>query len=363
MSETVYLSIVLPIRNEEGAIRQTLEGLLRQDYPHDRYEIIVVDGRSSDGTRSVVESLANEHPDASIRLLDNPGRLSSRARNIGVRAARGRLIAVIDGHVHVANSRLFAAMERLAQRHGAVCLARPAPLLAPKLADGNAFWIAVARKCWLAHSRNSYIYSDFEGFIDPVSSGFAYDRRVFSQVGYFDEAFDAAEDVEFHHRLKAVGIQAYTSPELTIYSYPRQTLAALFRQMVRYGVGRARCLRKHSDSFTKELLIPPAIFLFFASLPVVAAIGCAIPVLWIVCTVLLLLYWLPLLAVGMMQAVRKRRVLPGFYVAAAIWLIHMGLGYGFLKTLAVLHPHCDAGAATSTVPAEAGGTNQTSTAP
>ena len=43
-----------------------------------------------------------------------------------------------------------------------------------------------------------------------MSSGFAYDREVFDRVGYFDETFDAAEDVEFHHRLKGAGIEAYT---------------------------------------------------------------------------------------------------------------------------------------------------------
>ena len=74
-----------------------------------------MDGQSSDSTCRVVERLINEHPEVSIRLLDNPGKLSSQARNIGVRAARGRLIAVIDGHVHIANSRLFTAMERLSE--------------------------------------------------------------------------------------------------------------------------------------------------------------------------------------------------------------------------------------------------------
>ncbi len=252
MSEDVYLSVVVPIRNEEVAIRETLDGLVGQDYPKSRYEVIVVDGQSSDRTRDVVEKFMRDHPEVRIRLLDNPGKLSSRARNIGIRAACGRLIAVIDGHVYIPGNRLFEAIERLAEQHGALCLARPAPLLVPELAQGKAFWIAIARKCWLAHSRNSYIYSDYVGFVNPVSSGFAYNREVFGQVGYFDEAFDAAEDVEFHHRLRFGGIQAYTSPELTIYSYPRQALAGLFWQMTRYGIGRARCLRKHPSHLRRS---------------------------------------------------------------------------------------------------------------
>ena len=130
--------------------------------------------------------------------------------------------------------------------------------------------------------------------------------------------------------------------------------------MVRYGVGRARCLGRIPNSFTKELLIPPAIFLFFAGLPS-GCRGC-----------------LPdsagrdrlcgpatvVLAAGSggrhgAEQLAGGEVLPGFYVAATIWLIHMGLGYGFLKTVAVLHLHRAAGVPTPIGPTEAVRTNQT----
>ena len=234
-----YLTIVVPVRNEEQFIGDTLSMLAEQDYPRDRFEVVVVDGMSIDRTRDVVREFVVAHRTINLRLLENPGWLSSRGRNIGIRAARGRLIAVIDGHVHIPNNGLFQAMEDLAERSGALCLARPAPLLVSSIRAGTPYWIGVARGSWIAHSAHSYIYSDFEGFVDPRSSGFAYDREVFSRVGYFDESFDAAEDVEFHYRLQAAGIQAYTSNRLTINSYPRSTIGGLFRQMMRYGLGRA----------------------------------------------------------------------------------------------------------------------------
>ena len=327
----IYLTVVLPVRNEEAHLLTTLEALADQDYPKERYELLVVDGRSTDGTRRVVERFIREHPDVNARLLDNPGLLSSRARNIGVCTAKGQLIAVIDAHVHIPNDQLFATMERLKERHQALCWARPAPLLVPGLDQGMPFWIALARKSWLAHSRDSYIYSDYEGLVDPVSSGFAYERSVFERVGYFDEAFDAAEDVEFHHRLKQVGIQAYTSPELTIYSYPRATLRGLFQQMTRYGVGRARLVRKHRDAFTKEVLIPPAVFLLFATFPLIMVLACWVPLLGYVYVGVLAAYWLILSATGFRIALARKQFLPGLFIAMAIWTTHMGVGWGFLK--------------------------------
>lgn len=333
MKNRIYLSIVIPVRNEDCNIRKTLEALITQDYPREKFELIVVDGNSTDRTCEVVEQTIRDNPESNVRLRHNPGTLSSRGRNIGICESRGQLIGVIDGHVHVPSKQLFVAMDRIAREHNADCLARPAPLLMPGVKDGIPFWIASARRSWLAHSRHSYIYSDYEGFVDPQSSGFAYHRNIFDKVGYFDEAFDAAEDVEFHYRLSKYGILAYTSPALTINSYPRSTLSGLFRQMRRYGIGRARLVRKHPAAFTKETLVPVGVILLSSLMPLIIALAWWMPMLALSCIVLFFLYWSILLAAGFKIAWEKRRVFPALLVAVAIWIVHLGLGGGFLQAI------------------------------
>lgn len=330
----IYLSVIIPVRNEEKFIANTLAALSSQDYPKDRLELLVVDGMSDDNTRQEVTRFMQDNPNVLIRLLDNPGLLSSRARNIGVREAKGSLIAVIDAHVHIPSNKLFENMERLRDKHGAKCLSRPAPLTVPGIKDGMAYWIALARKSWLGHSRSSYIYSDYEGFVDPVSSGFAYAREVFEQAGYFDESFDAAEDVEFHHRLKQCGIKAFTSPDFLIYSYPRERLQALFHQQVRYGVGRARFVRKHKDGFSIETLIPTGILMFFLLFPIVPIVFGSFSVVHNLYLFALSAYLVILLTTGLKEAnLAKQPLLSGFVIAAAVCITHIGLGWGFLKCI------------------------------
>jgi succinoglycan biosynthesis protein ExoA len=327
----IYLSIIIPVRNEERVIADTLNMLANQDYPKDRFELIVVDGRSTDNTRPQVDKFIIGHQDINIRLFDNPGCLSSLARNIGVRESKGRLIGVIDGHVYIPNGQLFKSMERFREKNNALCLARPAPLDVPGLRKGTSYWIAVARKSWLGHSRNSYIYSDFEGFVDPMSSGFAYDRSVFERVGYFDESFDAAEDVEFHFRLKEAGIMAYTSPDLLIYSYPRESLSSLFHQQVRYGVGRARFVRKHSKGLTLETPVPTFVLLSSGIWPLSFLLFFRFPLIPLLLTGVIFVYSLTLLGTGFREASVRGRFLPGILIASAIWITHVGLGWGFMK--------------------------------
>ena len=83
----LFISIIVPIRNEALFIAQSLNSLLAQDYPRDRFEILVVDGMSTDGTLAIVSELAANT--SQIRVFPNPLRLSSAGRNVGhTRGAR-----------------------------------------------------------------------------------------------------------------------------------------------------------------------------------------------------------------------------------------------------------------------------------
>ena len=82
----------MPVRNEATHIVGVLEQIFSQTLDPDRFEVLVVDGFSEDGTRDLVRDYAQSHPN--VYLIDNPGFISGIARNIGVRARRRPLRAV-----------------------------------------------------------------------------------------------------------------------------------------------------------------------------------------------------------------------------------------------------------------------------
>src|SRR5439155_19978013 len=83
-----------------------------------------------------------------------------------------------------------------------------------------------------------------------------YTRAVFHRIGFFDQAFDACEDVEFNHRVHAAGLSCYFAPSVKVAYHPRGHLRALFTQLARYGMGRARLAFKHPRSLTLPALVP-----------------------------------------------------------------------------------------------------------
>ena len=270
-AETVpFITVIMPVRNEARFIRSTLEQVVDQDYPRDRFEILVADGQSDDGTQAVVQSVAASNPN--VLLVENPARRSGAGRNLGFRLGRGEVFLVIDGHCHVPGRDHLRHVAQCLRRSGADCLGRPQHLDPPGI-SGFQKSVALARASWLGHGGGSLIYRAFEGFASPVSNGAVYTRRVIDRVGYVDEAFDACEDVEFNWRVEREGLKSYTSPCLMVYYYPRESLKALWIQMARYGRGRIRFGRKHPASLGLRTVVPAGVVLMLTLLAALLVLG------------------------------------------------------------------------------------------
>jgi succinoglycan biosynthesis protein ExoA len=329
-----FITVVVPVRNEARFIARTIEQLVGQDYPGDRFEILVVDGGSTDATRAIVESLATAHPQLS--LLDNPRHLSSAARNIGVRASRGDLIVVVDGHCELESQGYFRNLAHAFARSGADCLGRPQPL---DVTDASPLQraIAAARSSWLGHHPDSFIYSSAERFAPAKSVAVAYRRSVFDQVGPFDESFDACEDVELNHRIDRAGLRCFFTPKIQIRYFPRSSLRGLFHQMARYGRGRVRLLRKHPETFSAGGFIPAA---WLAGMALGPLAGLIWPLLWWVYGGVVAFYLATVVATSVAIALRHGE--PRFlgWLPVVFLTVHVSSGSGVLsELLRARHPY------------------------
>ncbi len=323
-SRNIVVTIVMPVRNEGSFIGKVLEDLRLQDFPHEQMEVIVVDGDSDDNTEEIASSFESAFPNFSI--VENPGKLSSRARNLGAKAAKGKYIVYIDGHCHLPSSKLISDIVALFEKSGADALCRPQPLtLSPQTLFQRA--VSLARASGLGHALDSTIYTNRERFVKAASSAASYRREVFERVGYFDETFDACEDVEFNTRVDKAGLKSFISPKLTVEYAARQSLGALFVQLYRYGVGRWKLFRKHPSTLGSGTLITTAF-----------AVGAVIyPILWLIshklalaASVVVLLYIAAVIGASFTIAKRPAQRIMFFFLPIIFFTIHFALGYGFL---------------------------------
>jgi glycosyltransferase involved in cell wall biosynthesis len=282
-------------------------------------EILVIDGDSDDETVSIARSVAADDPRA--RILRNPGRIVSRALNIGIDAARGEVIIRVDGHTVIAPDYVRRCVECL-RATGADNVGGPQRFvgLTPM---GRAIAVAY-RSPFGVPSR--FTTSRRAEYADTVYMG-AWPRAVFERVGRFDESLIINQDYEHNYRIRKAGGRIYLSPDIRSEYYGRQTLRGLWRQFFRYGEGKFAVLAKHPTSTRPRHLVAPAFVAALIGGAVVALFSRRIARLW---RIILVSYGLAN-AASAIQAARRdgSDLLPRLPLIFAC--IHLAWGSGFWR--------------------------------
>ena len=259
--DTAFVSVVLPVFNEERHIEACLDSVLAQDYPPDRYEVIVADGGSTDRTRDIVGAIAQRDP--RVRLVDNPGRMQAAGLNRAIGASRGEVIARQDGHAEWAPDHLSRSVALLLSTRADNVGGRQ-----DAIGDGpSGRAIARAMSSPFGVGGARFRYSEREAEMPTVFLG-TFRRSAFERVGLFDEAYPPHEDYELNERIRATGGRIVFSPEIRTRYHVRSGFRALGRQYYRYGRGKVRVARASPGVIRPYHLVAPALV---AALPVMAA--------------------------------------------------------------------------------------------
>jgi glycosyltransferase involved in cell wall biosynthesis len=247
------VTVIVPCRNEGRWIGPCLESVLGNDYPQDRLEVLVVDGLSDDGTQEVVQSFASRFPQ--LRLVPNEKKITPAALNLGIAAARGRVVVRMDAHVEYPRDYISSLVELLeksgADNVGGVCRTLPAndSTIARAVAFGMSHPLGVGN----SHFR---IGSAGERWVDTVPFG-CYRREVFDRIGLFDEELVRNQDDELNLRLIKHGGRILLSPQVVCKYYARDSLPKLWRMYYQYGYFKPLVARKLGGVMTVRQLLPP----------------------------------------------------------------------------------------------------------
>lgn len=263
--EFPFVSVIVPMRNEERYIERCIRSLTAQDYPRDRFEVIVIDGGSEDGSRDVVESLCREF--ASLRLIENRDRQAARGLNLGLAYAEGDVIARLDGHA-VAEPSFIRESVAAMQRTGADVVGGPITSLGEG-AIGETIALAISSPFGVGNA--TFRYGTKEEWTDTVAFP-AYRRDVFDRFGTFAE-IEAGEDDEFHYRIRDGGGRILLTPSIGSTYYGRRTYWELARQYFSYGQAKVVVLSRHPRRTRLRQLAPACLVLSIIGTAIAAAFG------------------------------------------------------------------------------------------
>ena len=244
-------TVVVPTFNRTDSLEACLQALAAQDFPRDRFEVVVVDDGSAAPPRGIVERLAGR---LDVRLLEQANAGPAAARNAGAAAARGAYLAFTDDDC-LPDPRWLGALAAAASLHpGSAVGGR----VVNALGDGV---YATASQMLIDFLYDYYNAADTGGRFF-ITSNLALPAARFRDVGGFDVSFPlaAAEDRDVCDRWREQGFEMAYAPAAVVRHAHALTLRSFCRQHLNYGRGAHHLHRARSRRGEGRLRVEPLRF-------------------------------------------------------------------------------------------------------
>jgi len=228
------VTVIVPVYNAEGTIARLLESLLAQDYPQALTTIVVIDNGSSDHTKEVVA----RYP---VTLLEELGIQSSyAARNRGVQAAKGEVLAFTDADCIAARDWISSGVAALTQNDVDLVAGKTEFLFSPRRTTAELYDAAIFLRTDVSR----------EEFQTSCTCNLFIRAKVFEDVGMFPANVTSMGDYQWTRKATQQGHRLVYVSSAVVY-HPARMLFPLLKKCFRTGTGQPYVWLSEGDSLAK----------------------------------------------------------------------------------------------------------------
>jgi cellulose synthase/poly-beta-1,6-N-acetylglucosamine synthase-like glycosyltransferase len=264
-------SVIIAARNEEHTLDHCLAHVFDQSLPPERFEVIVVNDRSTDATAAVCEGYGRNHPNMSvITVTQTPRGIAPKKHAVtqGVRKARNEIVVLTDADCTVPRqwletiSRYFSGDTGLVQ--GITVYAENASL--------NRFFWGLQSIDFLSHGVVSAAAIGMGMPLNSNANNFAFRRALFEEVGGYGDGSEkviSGDDDLLLQRIatdKNWQVRYMTDPAGAVTTAPTPTVAGVFEQRKRWG-------SKTVNYSTRQIAFLSGVFLFYCGIAAAVIMG------------------------------------------------------------------------------------------
>lgn len=236
------VTVIIPARNEEVGIKNTVRSVLKNTYR--RKEVIIVNDGSTDGTDQQVRQLMDRHRGSAeiiyIKKEKNQGK--ARALNDGLKKSRGEIIITIDADSIMLPSAIGAFVARFKNPQ---IMAAAGNI---KIGNTSGLFGIVQTIEYLS----GFYFKRADSLMNTIyivgGTAAAYRREVFDRLGGFDEK-TITEDIEMSTRMQSAKMKIAYAADAVVYTEAPSSLGDLIRQRVRWKRGRFETFYKYRSLF------------------------------------------------------------------------------------------------------------------
>jgi len=259
----MLFSIIIAVRNEKRLIERCLVSVFKQDIK-DKYELIIVDGMSNDGTFEKLEELKEKYD---FKLLRNKKINAAAGRNIGVKNSKGEFIAFVDGDA-IPKKNWLSNIKLTFEKHEEVVGVGGPDLLPPdstykEQSIGRIMTSPLARGGRLNPSTQHSLMEE-EKYVGHIPTcNLSLRREVFDKVGFFDEGFVKGQDLELNYRIVKAGFKLLYSPNIKVLHYRKNDIKSFSKQIFKWAKAKVAIIKKHGfDGITSHVYLWPIYLIF-----------------------------------------------------------------------------------------------------
>lgn len=239
-----FVSIIIPAFNEEKTIEDTIEHVVKLDYPKDKLEIIVVNDGSKDQTKEKVENIMEKYPQVHLLNKINSGKADSI--NKAIKISKGELIAITDSDSFPSQDSLkkligFFDDEKMGAVTSFVTVRNSDKNLLTKIQEIEYLILAWSRK--LLDFVDSVFVTN-----GPLS---LYRKRYLLEVGGFDSN-TLTEDIDITWNLIGHNYKTAMCLDAQVSTIVPHKLKEWYNQRVRWGIGGIQSILKYKKHFFKK---------------------------------------------------------------------------------------------------------------
>lgn len=328
-SAAPLVSAILAVRNEERHIEPVLVSLLQQQTTGWTFEILVVDGDSTDKTGEIVQRIASGDP--RVKFILNKHRKTPFAFNLGIANARGEYICILGAHTRYAQNYIATCLEEL-RVHGATgCSGRV--IVRPGGHGLQARLIA-----WtLAHpvgTSSGSMRTKAAGFAESIPYPLFLKSAIIS-VGAYDTALHRNQDNDLNQRLRSRGHKLYITDRTYCEYFVSKDLVSLARYAYKTGYWNFISAKMNPSSMSMRHFVPGAFVLALCLSMLIAAYSVSMRApSWMIFPLILIvaLYSLVCITASWHTAWRERSFEP-LLMPLCLFLLHAVYGAGTLSAL------------------------------
>ena len=254
--EVPFVSIIVPVLNDEKHIGTCLESLNNIDYPREKYEIIVIDGGSVDNTITIIEKFDR------VTLFRSKSGVSHQ-RNVGIKGAKGTLIALTDSDCYVEKNWLKNNVKYFKDNNIAVIGGpnyTPENSTTLERAAGNILSSKLATGMMAVRYAGKGIKDANE--TDLIACNNIIRKKVILEVGGFNENLYPNEENELYIKMKQKGYKMLYNSEMVVWHFRKPLFRPFLKQFYSSGKFRAKLTKLYPKSFKIIFLLPSLLILY-----------------------------------------------------------------------------------------------------